>query len=59
MSQENYYNVENTVTGELIVDGEGIAIEYLQSEAMTAAIYYTQQTGQNHVILGPHPKPHH
>jgi hypothetical protein len=53
------WNVENTVTGELILDGEGIAIEYNTSnEAMTAAIYYTGVTGQQHVIAGPHPRPH-
>lgn len=58
MPQNDWYNVENTVTGELIKDEAGVPIEYLQAEAMTAAMYFTQQTGQNHVVIGPHPKPH-
>jgi len=58
MAQE-FWNVENTVTGELVKDKNGIAIEYdTQSEAMTAALYYTAVTGQQHVIAGPHPRPH-
>lgn len=56
---QNYYNVENTVTGELIKDAGGIAIEYTpESEAMGVAAYYTTTTGQNHIVVGPHPKPH-
>ncbi|MES2287364.1 MAG: hypothetical protein V4547_16850 [Bacteroidota bacterium] len=53
------YNVENTVTGEKICDAGGVPIEYdTESDAMIAATYYTTTTGQNHVVVGPHPKPH-
>lgn len=51
------YNVENTVTGVLINVG-GVPVEYdTEAEAMTAAMYYAGQTGENHVVVGPHPKP--
>lgn len=55
---ETSYNVQNTVTGVLILDSDGVPVEYdTENEAMTAALYYSQQTNENHVILGPHPKP--
>jgi hypothetical protein len=57
MAKESY-NVQNTVTGELI-SVNSIAVEYdTQTEAMTAAIYYTGVTGQQHIVVGPHPRPH-
>lgn len=53
------YNVENQVTGELIEDAEGVPVEYdTETQAQTAAMYYYNQTGQQHVVVGPHPKPH-
>lgn len=53
------YNVENTVTGEKIQDAGGVPVEYdTEAEAMTAALYYTSTTGEQHVVVGPHPKPH-
>ncbi len=58
MPQQSY-NVENTVLGELIQDDAGVPVEYdTQAEAMTAAIYYYNITQQQHVVVGPHPKPH-
>lgn len=56
---QQFWNVENTVTGEKILDAEGAPEEYTpESEAMGVAAYLSLTTGQNHVILGPHPKPH-
>lgn len=53
------WNVENTVTGEKISDAGGVPIEYdTETDAQTAALYYYNQTQQNHVVVGPHPKPH-
>lgn len=53
------YNVENTVTGEKI-SVDNVPVEYdTETEAMTAATYYTTTTQQTHVVVGPHPKPHH
>lgn len=58
MPQQSY-NVQNSVTGELVKDHDGNAIEYdTASEAQTAAIYFTTITGETHVVAGPHPKPH-
>ena len=52
------YNVENQVTGELI-SLNGVPVEYdTETQAQTAALYYYNQTGQQHVVVGPHPKPH-
>lgn len=52
------YNVENQVTGELISVDE-VPVEYdTEAEAQTAAIYYYNITQQQHVVVGPHPKPH-
>jgi len=55
---DGFYNVQNQVTGEFILDSEGVKVEYEScDQAMTAALYYTNVTGQQHVIAGPHPKP--
>lgn len=58
MPQQSY-NVENQVTGELIQDAGGVPVEYdTEMQAMTAATYFTTTTGETHVVVGPHPKPH-
>jgi len=57
--EQQSYNVQNSVTGNFISNSQGVAIEYdTETEAQTAAIYYTGVTGQQHVVVGPHPKPH-
>lgn len=64
MSHKTAYNVENTITGELISNTN--PVEYgipplwydTENEAMTAATYFTTVTGVSHVVVGPHPKPH-
>jgi len=57
MPQQSY-NVENTVTGEKI-SVNNVPVEYdTETEAQTAALYYTGLTSEQHVVVGPHPKPH-
>ena len=56
---QQFWNVQNQRTGELVTDEAGVPVEYSpESEAMGVAAYLSLTTGQNHVILGPHPKPH-
>lgn len=58
MMAQMSYNVQNNVTGVCILTDAGVPVEYnTELEAQTAAIYYTQVTGQQHIVVGPHPKP--
>lgn len=58
MGQQQSYNVQNQVTGILILDSMGVPVEYSLDQAEQAVINFTTQTGQNHIYVGPHPKPH-
>ena len=56
--EQQSYNVQNTVTG-VLINVNGVPVEYdTVDQAMTAAMYWQGQTGQNHIYVGPHPKPH-
>lgn len=56
MPQQSY-NVENQVTG-VLINVNGVPVEYdTEADAQTAALYYYNQTGEQHVVVGPHPKP--
>ena len=53
---QQVYNIENSVTGELVLDGEGKVLEYTsQVDAANMAVYYTTTTGQTHTFVGPNP----
>lgn len=67
MSQQ-VYNITKAELGGLYVktilpdleyiETENGALEYTDSStAMSDATYLTTTTGQNHVVVGPHPKP--
>lgn len=66
MSQQVYNIVKaelggyvKTILPELTyTEGENGALEYTDSSvAMSDATYLTTTTGQNHIVVGPHPKP--
>lgn len=64
MSHKTGYNVQNSETGELVKTmnpveyGEPPLWYDTSGDAMTAATYFTTVTGINHVVVGPHPRPH-
>lgn len=58
MPQNDWYNVQNEVTGILILNDMGVPVEYPLDAGEQAAINFTANTGQQHIVVGPHPKPH-
>lgn len=50
--------VEKILPDLTYIETENGALEYTDSSAaMSDATYLTTITGQNHVVVGPHPKP--
>lgn len=65
MSHKTGYNVDNSVTGEIVsninpvqYNGEDLLWYDNTEDAMAAANYFTNVTGVVHVVGGPRPKPH-
>lgn len=64
---QQVYNVQKEGTDQLAATVNPVtytsdpaaALEYdTSTDGMTAATYFTAQTSVNHVVVGPHPKPH-